>query len=150
MGTEEKYDNSRCPDGFCEADHRGYGGCLDENVKTKEAAVARLSGLSLDQMLEESFKVQERTAKIIKAAVQREAINAENLLALKDYMTHKETETELAHMYEINELALQLYSFAEAGTKCSDKLVTEVAIGKRAKQSGSQEARVMNGMGEGI
>lgn len=144
MGTEEKYGNSNCPQGFCEVDHRGYGGCLDESVSDKDSALARLRGLSLDQILQESMKVQERTNKIIKAAMQREALNEENLHTLKDYMTHEELETEVAHMYERNEMALELYKFVEGGASYSDRLIHEVAVGIRGKKNGSEEARVMS------
>lgn len=143
MGTEEKYDNSQCPNGFCEVDNRGYGGCLDEKVRNKDSAIARLRGLSLDQLLTESEKVMERTISLIQAASQREKGNEHNILDLGKYMAHEEIEREIVHMYERNEMAMKLLEAAVAGHQYSDKLVEEVATGKRTEYHNSEEAKVM-------
>ena len=140
MGTPEKTD---CPDGFCGADHRGYGGCLDESTRTKEAAIARLDGLTLEERLQEVAKVMERTITFIRGVTQSERGNECNLLDLGKYMTPEELKKEIIHMYDRNEMALALYRAAAAGANYSHELVHEVAIGKRKEYSNSEEARLM-------
>lgn len=114
---------------------RGYGGCLDNDIKTKEQALARLSTLTLDEKIHEAREVVKRTTLLARIALGYEIHNEEQFEMMVKHRSEEELNCELEHMYERNQLALELMQNSLAASSYLDILVEEITAGKRKPRS---------------
>lgn len=140
----EETTKKTCPD------RERYSPCNACHQVDVEKTMRDLEAMATEEIIREAIVVAEDSVRLIREAAVWERHNEYNFKDLVSYMNREELIKEVAHMYERHVLARTFHNDSFGAYNYTSDLVHEVALGKRGKQNGSEEARLMDGAGAGI